>query len=462
MNQSIATPRAPVLDPPHATDLRLGRRLRYARLARNLTQREVAKNQFSVSYISAVERGQIRPSLGALGKLAERLQVPMADLLSKEEFAVRHAVSSRVARQSSAERQRDRVESTLREAQILLYQGRSAKTIELLLRLSGQPLTPRDMALLQLTLASCYRDQERAEDMLRVAVAAIPQAERAGERQLAERLRSAMGQALSLMQSHEAALEQYQRCLRAVQERSLQDPGFQLDLLLKMANEYSALVDYAQAMSCLEQAAALAEEQILQPERLASVYCTISRGLAANGDHAGAKCYAVRSLAAYETAAHRQVTTSVYTHLGKVLARTGQTSEAFTQLKTAGAMAARQHDLRGIAEAQRDLAQLYLEEKQTSEAERAALESLAAAELLGDAVLQAGVLLVLAHVQEARKQLSDATPSYERAIALLRETQATSQLKEAYAQFSEYLDRRGDSNRAYEMLKQAYNSTLVS
>src|SRR5215831_18854781 len=47
------------------TTVRLGQRLRQARLARNLTQSEVAASQFSVSYISAVERGQIRPSLGA-------------------------------------------------------------------------------------------------------------------------------------------------------------------------------------------------------------------------------------------------------------------------------------------------------------------------------------------------------------------------------------------------------------
>src|SRR5260370_9997568 len=63
--------------------MRLGQRLRRARLARNLTQGEVARNQFSVSYVSAVERGQIRPSLGALEKLAERLQVPLTDLLGE-------------------------------------------------------------------------------------------------------------------------------------------------------------------------------------------------------------------------------------------------------------------------------------------------------------------------------------------------------------------------------------------
>src|SRR6185437_11792424 len=54
---------------------RLGVRLRQARLRLNMTQSEVASDHFSVSYISAVERGQIRPSLGALEVLSDRLQV---------------------------------------------------------------------------------------------------------------------------------------------------------------------------------------------------------------------------------------------------------------------------------------------------------------------------------------------------------------------------------------------------
>ena len=51
---------------------RIGQRIRRARLQQNLTQGELAKGQFSVSYVSAVERGQIRPSLGALERLEAR------------------------------------------------------------------------------------------------------------------------------------------------------------------------------------------------------------------------------------------------------------------------------------------------------------------------------------------------------------------------------------------------------
>src|SRR5215471_3490389 len=118
IDQAIAGTR----DPARESTLRLGQRLRRARLNRNLTQGEVAKNQFSVSYVSAVERGQIRPSLGALERLAERLQVPLTDLLGEGEFDSKLAPAGGDGRESGAERFRDEIDSRLREARILIRQ----------------------------------------------------------------------------------------------------------------------------------------------------------------------------------------------------------------------------------------------------------------------------------------------------------------------------------------------------
>ena len=76
--------------------------------------------------------------------------------------------------------------------------------------------------------------------------------------------------------------------------------------------------------------------------------------------------------------------------------------------------------------------------------------------------LQASAWLLVAQVQEEEKHLKEATTSYERASELLYSLEspdATAQLREVYAQFSEYLERNGESERAFEMLKQAYKST---
>ena len=457
IDQATVSPR----DPARESTLRLGQRLRRARLNRNLTQGEVAKNQFSVSYVSAVERGQIRPSLGALEKLAERLQVPVTELLSEGEFETRYAYPAVEHRESASERHREEVESALREAQILGQQRKSDEAIGLLLRMQSLHLSPRESATLQLCLASCYSEQGRAEEARRVAQDAIPVAERALERELAERLRFELGRAFSLMQSHEAALEQFRACLRAISDNVVRDLAFKLQVLLHIGEEYWRVSDYPQAIETLSQAAEVAQE-VVAPDVLGASYWMISQALSAKGNHAAAKSYALRSVAAYDEAQNRMSVAAVHTRLGAAYARSGQSEEAIAQLNQAYAVASGQQDLLGIAEAQRNLALIYLEEKRPSEAERSARESLAVAEQLGDATLQAQALLVLARVEEARRQASEAAASYERALELVLALPATAHsnasetLREAYAQFSEYLERHGESKRAFDMLKQAY------
>jgi transcriptional regulator with XRE-family HTH domain len=58
-----------------------GKRLRALRLARNMTQRELAGERYSVSYISAIERGRVRASLGVLEWCAQQLAVQLHELL---------------------------------------------------------------------------------------------------------------------------------------------------------------------------------------------------------------------------------------------------------------------------------------------------------------------------------------------------------------------------------------------
>src|SRR6266567_9450614 len=59
----------------------VGAKIRATRLAQKMTQGQLAKPDFSVSYISAIERGQIQPSLRALEILAQRLELNAAELL---------------------------------------------------------------------------------------------------------------------------------------------------------------------------------------------------------------------------------------------------------------------------------------------------------------------------------------------------------------------------------------------
>lgn len=63
----------------------LGRNVRHLRLQRGLSQEELALDAgMKRSYLSDLERGTRSPSVRALGRLAEALEVPPADLLRAE------------------------------------------------------------------------------------------------------------------------------------------------------------------------------------------------------------------------------------------------------------------------------------------------------------------------------------------------------------------------------------------
>jgi tetratricopeptide (TPR) repeat protein len=60
----------------------IGRRLRRLRLARGLTQRELAAPKYTHAYVSTIEAGRRRPSRNAVEHLAEKLGVDVDELLT--------------------------------------------------------------------------------------------------------------------------------------------------------------------------------------------------------------------------------------------------------------------------------------------------------------------------------------------------------------------------------------------
>jgi len=443
--------------------IRLGQRLRRIRLSRNMTQAEVAKNLYSVSYVSGIERGQIRPSLGALEQLADRLQVPLVELATAGGFDTHFRSGPVKRRESSAERQRVEAERSFLAAQILIYQQKSTEAIALLLRLEKTLLSSQQAAMIQLALATCYNQQGRAEEARRVAQEALAEIEKTGESELATRLRREVGRAFSLLEDHNAALEQYQAAEKTLQELA-QDPAARVQILMDIAREECLLSEHEQAMFSLTQASKLGGD-ILHPEHLGALYLTLSQRLAETGDQVSAKLYAMRSLGSYETAGRWQSIVALYTRLGEVLARAGRQAEALTYLRRADTLAAQQGDLEGTAAAQSALAHIYLDDNRTDAANQAARAALQAAKHLQDTSILARALLVLAQVQEVRKHPEEASKSYEQAVEVLQsqqvapESTASEQLREAYARFSEFLERQGESQRAFEMLKYAYKAT---
>src|SRR2546427_9173147 len=97
----------------------VGAKIRAARQAKKYTQSQLASPDFSVSYISAIERGQIHPSLRALEILARRLDLASTQLLP--EYS--QDGSSDGASISGPMNEEAVIELALLEAQICILQG---------------------------------------------------------------------------------------------------------------------------------------------------------------------------------------------------------------------------------------------------------------------------------------------------------------------------------------------------
>ncbi|HET9110113.1 MAG TPA: tetratricopeptide repeat protein [Ktedonobacterales bacterium] len=430
---------------------RLGVRLRQARLRLNMTQSEVASTHFSVSYISAVERGQIRPSLGALEVLSDRLQVPLEDLLGTAPLPGTASGTT----QQVVDRRQEEAEARLHQAQVLSYQHRHQASIDALRQMSLSHLSPSSALEARRLLAYNYTEQGQGEEARREALDGITAAERAGDEEARARLRNELGAAYLLTRKNQLALEQFKIAHDAIAQDVARDPMFKVNVLYNLGAVNWLLGHNDDAVEYLRQAVELSED-VNHPERLGDILWSLSVTYQGQGDMARAKLYAMKSIAAYERASNEALTARAYTRLGRATAQANQIEDALEFLQKAESLSERHGDLRGQAEARRSLAAVYISQGELGEAASAVQEALDLAQRVGDVVLIAETYLTQATLQEAQGALDQATNSYETAIAMLKEDESPQHLADAYASYSAFLEQRGESARAFELLKQAW------
>lgn len=439
--------------PADAAAVRLGQRLRKARLAHNLTQSEVAQQRFSVSYISAVERGQIRPSLGALEKLAERLRVPLSDLLRDDgDIEIPHVAT--VERSGAAE-ERDEMDARLLYARILARQGQAERALEMLQGLPTSRLTSLQHAELLWRKAYCFIALHRPEDARTAILEAIPIAEKANDQALVERLRLELGNAFSLMHKYQLALDAYKSCKEAIDRGVITDPDFRFAVLYNIGSQYRDLGDATSAIEILNQAAEVGED-VINPSRLGRLYGELCDSYLAARDFHRARAAAAQSMSSFMAADNKRMMGEVHNRLGRSFAQTGRLDDALDHLEHAHQIAEQEHDARGLAEAERGLAAVYVQQNRIAEAAAAASHALALAHDLDDVVEHAESLLIQAHVDEAQGDYTAAEANFQQAIELLDSTDATQARSDAYARYSEFLERRGQGDSALKLLRKAW------
>src|ERR1700738_4193234 len=122
-----------------AVAARVGTNIREVRTKLGLTQAQLAAPEFSISYISAIERGKIRPSLKALSILARRLDVPLTFRL---EGSPAGAAEARAVGYSPTDSGPDqRIDVDLLQAEVLVQQGEYVQAEDLLQPIQAERIT---------------------------------------------------------------------------------------------------------------------------------------------------------------------------------------------------------------------------------------------------------------------------------------------------------------------------------
>lgn len=409
---------------------RIGARLRVARLRLAMSQRDVAGDRFTPQYVSGLERGAVKPSMAALNYLAERLRIPIRDLLD-----------------APAE------PWTRVDADVKLASGDSQGAADLYQRLlvTAPSETARAEALSGLADALCRLN--RGPEAVSAAAEALELFQSAGRTidgaWTAYTLASAQYQSDNVTESR-AILE---NLLKQVRDGLAVETGFKVRVLTALASVEGWSGDHRAALSYLEEGRELIEA--LDPRARAAYYYSLAVNYKQTGDLEAAVRSGIRSLGLYEALGSELEVAALHNHLALTYLNLGNLARAADYAHQAATEAKRLGDVRsqaGIAETQ---AKIALAEGRHS----AALELAGEAIRLGadgaapDATLEAEVTTARAH--GAQGEPAAAIAAFERAAEQVRSGPSAARRREVLAEYAEFLMANGDEKRALQLYREA-------
>jgi transcriptional regulator with XRE-family HTH domain len=293
----------------------IGARVRALRTARGLTQAQLADTDFTKGFISLLETGRTRISVRAAHIIAERLGVPIADLLGAS------------ASDASAH------EFTLLHAEGELREGRASSALDLL-----RTLERRASGLVAARARRLKGRALLADGQARDAVRALDEARRAfvvtGETELALRATFELAQAHGRADQHGEALARALEVERALEGGAFVDRSLELRVLAYLASACVTIGDAGSADLYAERARTLAQD-VDDPRAVAHLYMSLAITRQEQGDLEAALQYARRSLAAYEQLRDRRQLASAWNTLGWVYVKRGQLARAAEALDRA-------------------------------------------------------------------------------------------------------------------------------
>jgi len=419
-----------------------------------MTQAQLAAPEFSISYISAIERGKIRPSLKALSILARRLDVPLTFLL---EGSPSGAAEARTVGYSPADAGPDqKIDIDLLQASVLIQQEQFKEAEQLLAPVLPERITTDQVYRLYFLRGQIHLGLNEYQEAVVDLRSAVSQGEGLNNSEYTERARNLLGKAYFLLYNYTLAIENHLRCQTAIENGSINDPVFSLEVLSNLANDYFRLGDLQNAVTYYHKALQLFDETHRDTKSFAQKYMEISQNYKKAGKLTMASDYALRSLALYEMRDEQRLVGLTHQRLGKTLERQNDLDAAEQEYRHAIAIEQELGDPIASSTCHTSLAELLLKRGKTEEAEREAQEALNFARESGDAQVQGQALIALAQLRHQTGDYAGADQLFEQALTMLDTSRAHEIAASAYFRFANLLEERGDVQRSLNAIKKAY------
>jgi tetratricopeptide (TPR) repeat protein len=420
----------------------LGQRLRQARVARGLTQSELADSRFSKQYVSQLERDRLRPTDETLRWLAERLEIDASYLETGIDG-----------------RQRERLESALTRAEAAVESHDYAEAIGLLAEVKGSP-SPEAAADLELRMLLAESWARMYIGEMRAALPLLGRARELVEDTVFSDVDRAevlfrLGCCRYRLTSVSTALALFTEALELAERSGIPCDRLRSRIFGWRSRCYRRQRDWEAAREDVERALELAEA-LDDPRATADAYFLGALVAERRGQWVAARAYAEKAKALYEQVEDRANTGKLLTTLGGLTFLLGRPDESIPFFKRGFAVALEVGSDADAAQAVSSLAQVHLRTGQVELAEEQARHAL---ELLADRVdfidEIGNAQLVLGRSLLEQGRLDEAAEKFRAAEASFDQLSSASHKAAAWTAQAELAVERGDKESAITLYQRA-------
>jgi len=430
----------------------VGEKLRAARIAQHYTQSQLAAPDFSVSYISAIERGQIHPSLRALEILAGRLGLTSTQLLPNRS-------SSDDQQQSIATiftQSQEEIALHLLEAHISIMQEEPDDALLRLNMLNPTQLKRRDQLEQCYLQGWAYYKLNHLQDAEYLLNEAELIAKELNIVYLQLRIVNLLANIYATLRNYTQALQTHQRCLLLLEGQEDLDPFFAVRVYTHIGQHYLRLENREQSLVAFHKALALVDT-LTTTESRQTAYVRLCQHHIDIEETNLASLHAYKSTQTQHFDRLKFLRSEIYHYLGHAMLQT-YSEHARTFIDESLQDPRLQQDPLTLASIITRDAEWHFAQGKLKEAETTALHAKQLAAPFGDTLIEAEALIILGRIEHAQQQHNTGHQYFVAGLDMLERLEKHEELADESFQYAQLLERIGCEREAITHIRRAYRS----